>query len=477
MRDNFLIAAETELQQVVSDRRAAALHDSARGLLGFIQARVRTSERLGELSRKLEREPTATRQDLEDYRWLLARVRAGSADGLDPKSSDLTDWMTTTQANGDEAFAHALERWTETKSTAWLVSVLWKMPPSPDAPQVMSAAASISRQSPAYTTVAFLRVRLMLARGEREQARALLASLPVRPQPGFPDESINLLRAARMQLATSLDELLANSLRTIVDPSLPAPNNHLLEDDAASLLTYRLPLSQFVEASKSTVLPQRPRLRIATAALSRALVLRRHSAAREAAAVSRSLAPPFRGDVNRYVAAANDEERHRLGLLLMLRHVGMHAYVAARRDFGTAASHQWMSEDLLVAGGALPRTDGSRQIAFDDTSGIEAMFLRAESDDYPAFLTADERAAAREEIAALVELGQPQGYLAEEAIKWAQAAPQDLRAAEALASVVRRGRWSCSIPASSRRAFQTLHRVFPKTVWAQHTKYWYIGHQ
>jgi hypothetical protein len=105
------------------------------------------------------------------------------------------------------------------------------------------------------------------------------------------------------------------------------------------------------------------------------------------------------------------------------------------------------------------------------------MFLQAQTDDYPAFLTADERAAARAEIAALVKLGHPQGYLAEEAIKWAHEAPQDLRAAEALASVVRRGRWSCSVPSSSRRAFQTLHRVFPTSEWAQRTKYWYPGHQ
>ncbi len=341
----------------------------------------------------------------------------------------------------------------------------------------MSAAAAISPQSPAYATVAFLRLRMMLARGEHEPARALLASLPVKAQAGFPEESINLLKAARLQLAANLDELLTNSVRTIIDPSAPAADKRLLEDDAAELLTYRLPLSRLVEASRSKLLPERLRYRVAAATLSRALVLRRDSAAREAAVALGSLAPPFRADVNRYVAAANDEERHRLGLLLILRHVGMHAYVPGRRDFGTEPTHQWMSEDLFGSWWCTTQDGRLTPKLNDDTSGIEAMFLGAEADDYPAFLTADERAAAREEIAALVELGQPQGYLAEEAIKWAQAAPQDLRAAEALASVVRRGRWSCSIPASSRRAFETLHRVFPKTVWAQRTKYWYIGHQ
>ena len=477
-RDKLLESAEAQLQEVLRDDSAAALHDSAQGLLGFVRARIRMTERLAELLRKLEREPTATRQDVEDYRWLSTRVPAGSAAAIDEKSSDLADWMTTLQADGDEAFGHALERWRETTSTAWLVSALWKAQPGHQTvPQMMSAAAGISRQSPAFATVAFLRVRLMLARGERQQARVLLATLPTRSQPGFPEESINLLRAARMQLAATLDELLTNSVRTIVDPSLSPTGNHLLEDDAARVLTYQLPLRRLVDASRSKALPQRARFRIAVAALSRALVLRRDAEAREAAAVVSEVAPPFRDDISRYLGAAGEEERHRLGLLLMLRHVGMHAYVPGRRDFGSSLLNDWLSEDFV---GSWWCTIGDGQLKpreFENKSGIEAVFLPAKGDTAPAFLTASEQAAARNEIASLVKLGQPQGYLAEEAIRWAEAAPQDVRAAEALASVVRRGRWSCSVPASSRRAFQTLHRLFPNTVWAQRTKYWYTGHQ
>jgi hypothetical protein len=477
VRDELLIAAQAELQQVLSDRRAAALHGSARGLLGFISARLRASERLVELSRKLEREPTATRQDVEDYRWLLARVSSGSEAVVDAKSNDLTDWLTTTQVKHDEAFAHALERWTETKSTAWLVSALWKIEPSHDAPQLMATAAEVSRQSPAYGTVAFLRLRLMLARGEHEQARALLASLPVRPQPGFPVESINLLRAARMQLATSLDELLANAIRTIVDPSLAASNNQLLDDDAAKLLTYRLPLTRLVEASQSKMLPNQFRYRVAAAALSRALVLRRDASARDAAMVLRSIRPVLRSDVDAYLRALTDEERHRAGLLVLLRHVGMHAYVPGRRDYVGGPINQWLSEGVIGSWWCVTKNGQLTSQYAEEPSGIYWMFLPRDLEDYPAFLTSEERTAAKEELAALVELGQPQGYLAEEAIKWAQAAPRDLRAAEALASVVRRGRWSCSVPSSSRQAFETLHRLFPKSVWAQQTKYWYVGRQ
>lgn len=485
-REQLLAAADVELQAVLSDPRASTLHDSARGLLGYVHARLRPSERLTELSSSLEKAMNPTRQDVEDYRWLLEKVAycctfhydsVADFDGL-VKSGDLTDWIITTQASGDETLGRALQRWTDTQSPAWLVSVLWKIPPAHSATaNVLLAAAAIPRQSPAYATVAFLRVRLMLARGERNAARALLAELPVKAQPGFPEESINLLKAARLQLANSLDELLVNSVRTVLDPAMPTSGNRLLEDDASELLTYRLPLSRLVDASRSKLLPDRIRYRLAAAALSRALVLRRDDVAREAATALSSVAPAARRDLDRYLGATSAEERHRAGLLIMARTLGMHAYVPGRRDFGTIPVHDWMSEDL-VGSWWCTTVDGrltSRLV--DEPSGVESMFHQTQTDDFPSFLTGDERADVREEIAALVKLGHPQGYLAEEAIKWAQEAPQDLRAAEALATVVRRGRWSCSVPASSRRAFQTLHRVFPTSVWAQRTRYWYAGHQ
>ncbi len=109
VRDQFLVAAEAELRAVLTDRRAAALHESARGLLGFIHVRLRPTERLVELSTKLEREPSASRQDVDDYRWLMDRVSSRMIVGIDPQSSNLADWIIATQTTGDEAFAHSLQ--------------------------------------------------------------------------------------------------------------------------------------------------------------------------------------------------------------------------------------------------------------------------------------------------------------------------------------------------------------------------------
>jgi hypothetical protein len=77
---------------------------------------------------------------------------------------------------------------------------------------------------------------------------------------------------------------------------------------------------------------------------------------------------------------------------------------------------------------------------------------------------------------AMAALGTAPNYLAAEAVKWAKSRPTDLDAAEALAHAVEGTRWGCtdkgSTPAS-RAAFQTLHQLFPRSEWAQRTRYWY----
>jgi hypothetical protein len=77
---------------------------------------------------------------------------------------------------------------------------------------------------------------------------------------------------------------------------------------------------------------------------------------------------------------------------------------------------------------------------------------------------------------ALAALGPSATYLATEAVTWAKSRPQDPDAAEALAHAVEGTRWACGnekSSAASQAAFQTLHRLFPKSEWARKTKYWY----
>lgn len=261
-----------------------------------------------------------------------------------------------------------------------------------------------------------------------------------------------------MRLADGLDEVLANATRTVVDPAAQLSERLLLEDDASNLFTYRLPLSRLIEASRSKRLHGSFRYRLAAAAVSRALVLRREADAREAVLAMRAVAPSSRADLDRYLTATTAAERHRAGLLLLLRTVGLHAYVPGRRDYTDEPIHRWMSESLIGSWWCVAEKGQIVSRYQEEPSGIDSMFLPTRGEPYPAFLTSTERAAVEQELAAIVALGHPQGYLAEEAVKWARAEPRDLRAAEALAHVVWRGRWSCSVPASVRNPASAVPR-------------------
>ncbi len=221
-----LEGAKRELEAVLADPAAASLHRSARGLIGFVDFRLHLVARVHEISARLATAPAIDGADLDEYRRLMDRAigdtvaydydRVKDRDAL-IAGDDLTDWVLAMQDGRDAAAPRALARWQETKSTPWLVAALWTLPPDhASAGAVLDAAQAIDRSSPAFQTVAFLRVRLLAAAGRLEDARAALASLPDAPAPGFQAETVNLLRAERLMLARTLEEFLAAAPRAIV---------------------------------------------------------------------------------------------------------------------------------------------------------------------------------------------------------------------------------------------------------------------
>jgi hypothetical protein len=119
---------------------------------------------------------------------------------------------------------------------------------------------------------------------------------------------------------------------------------------------------------------------------------------------------------------------------------------------------------------------GTRERMVDRSAMVIAVVHPASGMVRPAFLTDAEVARADHELAALSALGPAPNYLAREAVAWARARPRDPDAAEALARAVEGTRRGCrdeDTAAASRRAFQALHQLFPRTEWAQRTKYWY----
>ena len=491
-----LLAAETELRRVLEDPAAAPLHASARGLLDLIALRAHPIDRLRALTSSLTT-GNATDQQLTDYQKLMDAL-VGDTTEFDydavperaaiAASGDLNDWVLSMQGIGTAAAERAVAQWKRSGTLPWLAAALWRVPAAHgESTSLLEAAARVDRSSPAFPTIAFLRVRLLAARGQRDQARALLATLPARPGDGIETETLNLLNAERFMLADNLNELLTSAPRMILtervtswrgtDIAGDAPRQPVFDDDAGVVFSRRMPVARLVEAATSAILPDRLRLRVASAAFARAWMLGKHDDALAVTPVLKSLSPSLRADLARYESAATPPDRHIAGLRLILRTPGLRASVIGieddedykqsqlRREFDHTFRRNWWCS--FASGGAEARASVSELIGLLYADGTIT---------YPAFLSAGERAATERELAALAALGTAPNYLAREAVRWAVARPSDVDAAEALAHAVQGTRWACAddhTTAASRSAFQTLHRLFPRTEWARKTRYWY----
>jgi hypothetical protein len=497
-----LAAAEADLDAVVADTSAAAIHPWARQLLAFVAARIHPVERLHALSRMLTADAGATSGDLDDYRWLMnqlvgdtiAYTYGGVAQRAEMiAGDDLTDWVLAMQGEGDTAPGErATTQWQATRSTPWLVAALWRMPASdPATAAALDAAAAVDRTSPAFPTVAVSRVRLLAAAGRRDEARRVLAAWPSAPEAGVDEETINLLRAERVMLADSLDEFLANAPRrpvlsaaarearsAVADPP-HGFDKPVLGDDAAVALNDWFPLDRIADAAASTALPAPLRARVASMALSRAIVLRRDEAGVRVARILRDLAPARRADLDRYIAAASDEARHAAGLFLLLHTPGMHAVLQTPDDdFSYRTADPDVEFDRLLrrnlwCGLDVRFAPGKRGAADSEAVGL---LYAARTIPRPAFITVEEAAAAEREMRDVAALGPMRSYLGAAALGWARAKRRDVDVAEALALAVQQWHFGCGDEGRwdiARQAFTVLHAQYPQSDAAKRTRYWY----
>ena len=252
----------------------------------------------------------------------------------------------------------------------------------------------------------------------------------------------------------------------------------VFDEDAATILAEQFPLTRLVDAALSRRLPPRLRLRVAMAALTRALVLRRDEAGARLVPVLRGLAPVLAPDLDRYQRAASTDDRYRAGVVFLLNTPGATVdirgaeddqwfdVVEPAREFDHVFRRNWWCERQGFF--HLPTsTNPSRVLELLYPGGVKP----------PAFLTAAERATAERERRAILAGGLPRTVLARAAIRIAKEHPDDPAAPDALARVVDGWRWTCgednTTPPLPQQAFAALHRLFPTSEAAQRTKVWY----
>ena len=407
--------------------------------------------RLHELAERLTTGSDPSRPDLIDYTMLMDQL-IGSADEYEYANirdrerliagDDLTDWILALQGSGPGGWDRATARWSATHAVPWLVASMWRIPPDASlVPDLLRAAGAVGADSPAFATVAFLRVRLLIARGERGEAVRVLDTLPDRSSASIPAESINLFRALRLQAADTLVAWLHAAPRLSVASGesfgftspYENPSDTTLDVDAALALSESFPLSRLVEAASSDLLPTRLRLMVASEAWTRAIQLRDDGAGEHLAGLLRQLAPVLTSDMDRYLSVTGDE-RHYAGVLTLLRWPTFRNYMPLAEQGHDGEVPRFSGPSASLAGGVQkfwwcafgPMRTWTAAGPYEETpfTRLPQVVYQSARIPPPAFLTETERARASREFEQLASFGTAPNYLSNEAITWARTRPR-----------------------------------------------------
>lgn len=496
-----LTKAQAQLQQVLADKSESALHPSAHGLLNYTRLRLAPEDRLKELSADLLKKnaDAAFKQDLIDYTLLLDRLVGDTDDSTDKKKTfaevpdavhndDLSDWALTFQVDDNDATAHAVQQWEKTSSIPWLVAALSKVNAAhPKAAALMEAGAKIKPNSAAYASVMYHILRLSIAGGHQAAARQQLDTLLSANAVSLTPSTFNQFMSLRMKVAANLNEFLKYAQRVpagftydedgrelpidssdAAQPKSIARNKLSWDDDATKMLNEAMPLTVLKDAATNTMLATHLRGELALAVWARAALLDDDVTANEIAPAVAGLIPELKDLLNTYVAATDKQEKKFDAIYLVLKYPGVRPSVNSGTGRTTDIDKIDEFRDNWWCDYGQPVEPDNPMVKRPATSNANG----------PAFLTAPQKTAASAEWKRLVALGTAPNYLCAQAIKWANLKPDDPRAPEALHLAVRSTRYGCTndqTGAMSKLAYDLLHRKYPKSDWAQKTKYWFKG--
>jgi hypothetical protein len=211
-------------------------------------------------------------------------------------SSTLVDWLITFQSPASEARKHAIAEWKKTGHLTWLVAAISKESArDSEAAELVKAAEQVSADSPAWDTVNYHRIRLLICLGRATEARTLLGGSIARVRSSKRDSSLNLYQGLRMRSAVNLDDALTYAPRKILNRASEeqASLDECLEvmkdprrkydckkdagysefnSDAASLFNLEAPLNVITDAAASSKLPDNLRQSLAVMAWVRSVL-------------------------------------------------------------------------------------------------------------------------------------------------------------------------------------------------------------
>jgi len=496
--------AQQAIDALATDPQLVDYRADAPKLASLLTFATRPQERARELERALlaPELPAALAVDLRDF---LLLERTGT------RNTDLGAWIydiDVLSTSGREqdlaaAKADALGRW---RNLPWLVAALMHLSPGDeDVAAAIAASRAIEAGSPAYYTLAWHRLRLLIGENKQEDARAELDQiLDGRP---LPEGVENLMRYHRMKLARDLDEFARFALRRgefvmyLPDPrtkldatALPLksstsypydfgpalkwrtelfqPNPRYFDTDGTAAMSFVMPLSLMARVAQSDRLPPNMQRDVALAVWTRAVLLDDAEIANSVTPTVARHFPQFGAGWRAYQSAATPQQKKIEAALLLLRLPGASPWLSSglgypyvRDQIGLVATRWWERGD--ADNQAVPGAPDD--VTLCDDCALPLQFAP------PAFLTSSDSDRARNEVARLRQLPGAPAYLGAIIIAWANAQPRDPRVPEALHFVVRATRYGEMNTETSKAAYLLLHNRYRRNPWTSKTPLWFTA--
>ncbi len=511
----LLAAAEKHLREIISDPSMREFHNSSRQLINLIKYRAEPTARRNELGQRLAKKEQNSNifNDLTDYVWLLDQPErgankigpdrdrseaeaAGEDEQLDfgyrlklrdldqsDRDDDLTDWLYSYQSA--DGFEHAHKKWKEAGQLHWLVAAVSKAKTDTGGlSELFAEADKIDRKSPAYATIRFHRIRLLLETGDREQAGARIDEVLSNNFAGFPISTQNAFKAQKMAAAGSLDEFIKYSHRraaTFTDSSdsteiggaltendgLTAWQNRMMFDaDAVAFLNEKAPLSVLREVALHQDLPLYLREFVISAVWTRSFLLGNRKIEKEFAPLMLRHNKEFSQRFTTYVKTRSAADQEASALLVILSYPIIQPYV----PFGVGRGTSVRSIDSIRGNWWCAPVSPNEAFQKYDHTEFEYPAV------YPGFLTPAQTSEALEEFDRLNSLGNSSTLLARRTVEFARSNPQHRLTPQLLHLAVRATRYGCTdddTETYSKAAFVMLHTKYPRSVWTKRTPYWF----
>jgi hypothetical protein len=486
MNRNLLEQAGQKIQQLIANPSYATLKDDLQSLANFVSVRVSPDAHLNRLTgEKFDQdtieEITKTIDNYLDPDNSATEVTYSKVpDNL--KKNEMIDWILTFQATDEASTKHALARWKETKSTAWLVAAITGVDAEDQHANQLVTAARADKSACAKWTLFYHINRIESGQGKDAAVKASLDKVLAAPPADLPAGSLNALKLMRLPLSANLDEFLRFGIQTPLaicsDGGVPEMPDE--EDDlkgkgktppafttlAGNVLTTKFPLSVLRQVATNKQVPVNLRNNVAWTSWVRAILIGDEAEAKNLAVITSPLNKAKSKFFASYLAATTPEERKFAAALLMLHFSSAEPNATSGQlqddDYGDASGWWW---------GANPVHKFTPSSSDDDSD--------SSSDDEPfdpMFLTAAQKAQAASQLAKLAKVETAPNYLAKIVLAYAQKHPADPRVPEALHYGVKCTRYGATDDATtklSKQMFLTLHSKYKGNVWTKQTPYWY----